>query len=181
MDTFDVDQAVTDLMSHASDGAVRLGFQLTHNWATAEDLVQEALLRIYRVWTRRPPEQLVSPDAYLRKTVVNLFLEIRRTSASTEVVTHLPGAGGGAVPDFSQQLVDRDVLWEALASLPQRQRAALVLRHFESLSHSEIGEILRCRESTARSLTTRGLATLRKTVAMTAAMTTDTTTRTENR
>jgi RNA polymerase sigma factor (sigma-70 family) len=59
------------------------------------------------------------------------------------------------------QVADRDEIWGLLATLPQRQRAALVLRYFEDLADDEIAGALGCRVGTVRSLLSRGLTSLR--------------------
>jgi RNA polymerase sigma factor (sigma-70 family) len=56
---------------------------------------------------------------------------------------------------------DRERLWDALGSLPHRQRAAIVLRYYEDLSEARIAELLQCRPGTVKSLLSRGLGTMR--------------------
>ena len=60
--------------------------------------------------------------------------------------------------------LDADELFDALATLPYRQRAALVLQFYEGLPQSEIAQVLRCREGTVASLVHRGLAQLRRVI-----------------
>lgn len=114
-------------MTTSGDRLLRLAFQLCHNRTEAEDLVQEALTRVYGSWLRRRPE-VASAPAYVRRAIVNEYLRTRRLRRSTEVVTdELP-----EVPDegFAEQIVDADQLWRALETLPPRQQTVLVLRYY---------------------------------------------------
>ena len=154
-----VDEVIADLMSASGDRLLRLAYQLCHDRAGAEDLVQEALTRVYGSWLRRRPD-IDSAEAYLRRAIVNEYLRRRRLKSSTEVVT-------AAVPDtadngFDDAVVDHDQLWRALGSLPARQRAVLVLRFYEDLPDGEIALLIDAKEGTVRSLASRALQTLRE-------------------
>ena len=74
----------------------------------------------------------------------------------------VPARGHRRPTTVPAQLDDRDEIWTMLRSLPERQRAALVLRYFHDLPDDEIGAALGCREGTVRSLVSRGLAALRE-------------------
>jgi RNA polymerase sigma-70 factor (sigma-E family) len=154
----EVDEALGSLVAESGDRLLRVAYQLTHERAAAQDLVQEAILRVYGSIRRRHR----SPDdlyAYLRRAVLNEFLRTRRLRSSTEFVTDsMPDAAVGASDDA---VLDRAVLWDRLAELSERQRAVLVLRHYEQLTDPEIAEVLGCRQSTVRSLAMRGIAALR--------------------
>ena len=65
-----------------------------------------------------------------------------------------------------EAVVDRAALWDRLAELSERQRAVLVLRHYEQLTDAEIAEVSGCRQSTVRSLAMRGIAALRTAAVM---------------
>lgn len=137
---------------------VRTAYLLTGSGDAAEDLVQDTLLRLYPQWHRVQAAEV--PLAYVRRSLTNTFLNQRRRRSSTEVVTdRLPDrpADRTAIDD----LVDRDEVWLLLATLAERQRAALVLRYYDGLDDAEIARALDCREGTVRSLISRGLATLR--------------------
>jgi RNA polymerase sigma-70 factor (sigma-E family) len=153
-----VDEVIADLVSASGDRLLRLAYQLCHDRAGAEDLVQDALTRVYGNWLRRRPD-IDSAEAYLRRAVVNEYLRRRRLKSSTEVVTD-------AVPEtvdggFDDAVVDRDQMWHALGSLPPRQRTVLVLRFYEDLPDAEIATLLDAKEGTVRSLASRALQTLR--------------------
>src|SRR5438876_817019 len=113
---------------HAPDAA-RLAYLLTGDRALAEDLVQEAFVRMFGRY-----RDLRNPDAfaaYLRKTVVNLSrshfrrLRVERTYVQRE---------GSAPAPASPELGTREEIWQALLALPERQRTAIVLRFYEDLS-----------------------------------------------
>src|SRR5205085_10704802 len=117
---------------------------LTGDRALAEDLVQEAFVRLAgRLVHLRDPGAF---DAYLRRTVVNLSRShFRRRKVERAYVQRT-----GAAPDARAELgadrsfEDRAVLWRAMQRLSQRQRAAIVLRFYEDLSEHRVAEILSC-------------------------------------
>ncbi len=156
----DLDDAVAELVAHSGDRLLRVAYQLTHDPAAAQDLVQDALLRVYSSMRRRglPPQDWY---AYLRRAVINEYLRTRRLRSSAEVVTdRMPEQRVVGSPE--DQIADRAQLWTALAALSARQRAALVLRYYEDLPDHQIAALLGCREASVRSLTSRGLAALRQ-------------------
>lgn len=144
-------------VSHAAE-AIRLAYVLTGDRQLAEDLVQDAFVKLAgRLAHLRDPGAF---DSYLRRTVVNLTnsyfrrkrLErayLRRTAAERPVSAEAHDADS------------RDELWRGLQRLPARQRTAIVLRIYEDLPEQRVAEILRCRPGTVRSLVSRGLAELR--------------------
>ena len=154
-----LDDVLTELVEHSGDRLLRVAYQLTHDAVAAQDLVQEALLRVYRSVRRRglAPEDWY---AYLRRAVINEYVRTRRLRSSTEVVPERPAAGC-----LEDQAADQAELWAALGALSERQRAVLVLRYYEGLADHEIGALLGCREASVRSLARRGLAAMRPLVA----------------
>jgi RNA polymerase sigma-70 factor (sigma-E family) len=135
---------------------LRFAYLLARDAGQAEDLVQEALLKANRRWER--VVRADRPEAYVRRIVVNDFLSWRRRRSSTEVTGAVPET---AVSDAADGVAERDLLWRALATLPARQRAVLVLRYYEDLTDPQIADVLGCALGTVRSLTTRALAALR--------------------
>lgn len=128
---------------------VRLAYLLTGSPEAAEELVQDAFLAARSSWP-----QVREPYPYLRSAVVNRTrswgrrLQLERRHARPR-------------PDLAIDL-DADELWDALATLNERQRAAIVLRFYEDLPDDEIAETLGCRQATVRTAIHRGLAALRK-------------------
>ncbi len=148
-------------LQHA-DSAARLAYLLTGDIGLAEDLVQDAFVRLAgRLQHLRNPEAF---DAYLRRTVVNLSRShFRRKRLERDHVRRAGGelASGGAFAAAQPSIEDRDEVWTALAKLPQRQRAAIVLRFYEDLSERTTADLLGCRPGTVKSLVSRGLEALR--------------------
>jgi RNA polymerase sigma factor (sigma-70 family) len=127
---------------------VRAAYLLLGNRAEAEEVVQDAVVALFRRWTT-----VRDAEPYLRRSVVNHALGRLR---HREVVARR--APDPPPPDAPSYLVE---LRDVLLGLPERQRAAIVLRHVADLHDDEIAEILGCRRATVRSLVARGLATLR--------------------
>jgi RNA polymerase sigma-70 factor (sigma-E family) len=122
-----------------------------------EDVVQEVLGRVYARWSRI--HRLEAPDAYVRRMVVRECLSWRRRRSSAE----LPDDDVPALPvaDGTDARADRDAMLGLLARLSDRQRAVLVLRHYEDLSDHQIAELLGIREATVRGHAMTGLDRLR--------------------
>src|SRR3954453_9380936 len=158
-----LDDVLTELVADSGDRLLRVAYQLTHDRMAAQDLVQDALLRVYRAGRRRG---LAPGDwyPYLRRAVVNEYIRTRRLRSSTEIVTDtLPERPTAVSPE--DQAADQEQLWTALGELSERQRAVLVLRYYEGLADHEIAALLSCREASVRSLASRGLAAMRPLVA----------------
>jgi RNA polymerase sigma-70 factor (sigma-E family) len=146
---------------HAGDAA-RLAYLVTGDRALAEDIVQEAFVRLYgRFRDLRNPDSF---EFYLRRTVVNLarsHFRHRKVERS-----YLAGPGQPS-PERSDELPDvgeRDELWTVLQSLPERQRTAIVLRFYEDLSEATTADVMNCPVGTVKSLVSRGLERLRATM-----------------
>jgi RNA polymerase sigma-70 factor (sigma-E family) len=124
----------------------------------AEDAVQETLTRLYPRWTK--VQRADHPVAYVRRSLINTYLNGVRSASAREFVTLVVDdrSTGG---DLAQAAGDRDQIRRLMRRLPERQRAALVLRYFDDLSDREVARALGCRPGTARSLISRGLATVR--------------------
>src|SRR5438093_3004294 len=141
-----------ELYLRHADSAVRLAYLLTRDHALAEDLVQDAFVRLAgRLVHLRDPGAF---EAYLRRTVVNLSnSQFRRRKVERTYLERTRGATGS--PTADRPLEDREVLWQTLGRLSGRQRAALVLRFYEDLSERQVAEILKCRPGTVKSLVSR--------------------------
>jgi RNA polymerase sigma-70 factor (sigma-E family) len=150
-----------ELYLRHADAAVRLAYLLTRDHALAEDLVQEAFVRLAgRLVHLRDPGAF---EAYLRRTVVNLSnSHFRRKRVERAYLARAQGqAGAGTSERVDRSFEEGDALWRALGTLSAQQRAAIVLRYYEDLSERQVAEILNCRPGTVKSLVSRGLGTLR--------------------
>jgi RNA polymerase sigma-70 factor (sigma-E family) len=141
---------------HAPDG-IRLAFLLTGDRALAEDLVQEAFARL--VGRLRHLRDANAFGAYLRRTIVNLSTSYFRHRKVERAYLDRIARAPEVTTNPNEEL--DETMHEALLRLPERQRAALVLRFYEDLSDVQTAEILRCSSGTVRSLVSRGMATLR--------------------
>ena len=134
---------------------VRLAHLLVRDRGVAEELVQDAFLRLHARLDR-----VEDPGAYLRTTVVNLCRgHGRRQETARRHGPALAGRDRVEPPPLPPEL---DEVWQALGRLPERRRDALVLRYYADLPTDEVARLLDTRPSTARSLIRRGLASLRK-------------------
>ncbi|MDP9327899.1 MAG: sigma-70 family RNA polymerase sigma factor [Actinomycetota bacterium] len=99
-------------------------------------------------------------DTYLRRTIVNLFTsQLRRRRVERAYVARQQRSEPTTVPADDPAL--RDELWRSLATLPSRQRAAVVLRYYEDLSERETAQILGVSTGAASQLIVRAMTTLR--------------------
>lgn len=135
---------------------LRFAHVLTGDPHRAADLVQDALERTLVSWDRVVRKD--DPVAYVRRAIVNRHVSLWRRHRRERLVADLPEpAYERPTPDTG---FDTD-LWAALATLPPRQRAVLVLRFYEDLSEAATAAVLGCSAGTVKSQTSRALAKLR--------------------
>jgi RNA polymerase sigma-70 factor (sigma-E family) len=148
---------LAELYERHVPAASRLAYLLTGDRGLAEDLVQEAFVRVVgRFRHLRVPDAF---EAYLRRTIVNLNTsQLRRRRLERAYLER----EGRAVTETTMPDVDaRDELWGAVLALPPRQRAAIVLRYYEDLSERDTADALGCTTAAAKSLVARAMQTLR--------------------
>ncbi|GAA2359115.1 SigE family RNA polymerase sigma factor [Dactylosporangium salmoneum] len=137
---------------------LRLAMLLTGDPSRAEELLQDSLVKLYERWGKIRSED--GAHAYLRRILTNSQISWWRRRFRERLVAE--------VPDRSYEPIgahpDADVLRQALLALPPRQRAVVVLRHYEDLSEREIAHILGCTEGTVKSQNARALQRLRRTL-----------------
>jgi RNA polymerase sigma factor (sigma-70 family) len=137
---------------------VGFAYSVSGTKETAEDLVQEALARAFPRW-----KLIQDPDAYLRRSIVHLYISGRRRARREQTVVaaiNARSSSEGASP--SSALEERDWLRSALADLPPRQRAVLALRYGCGLPDDQIAELVGSTSSSVRSNASRGLTQLRR-------------------
>lgn len=125
---------------------------------TADDLVAESLARMLPVWRR---SDIADPSAYLRRAIVNLA---RRRWRRRALARHRDVAATSWLPtvaDDAERFVERERTLRAVASLPPRKRAVIVLRFYEDLSLEQIAQVLGVRVGTVKSQLARALEHLR--------------------
>lgn len=137
----------------------RTAYLLCGDWHLAEDLVQIALIKLYRVWPKVARKGPV--DNYARQVLLRCWLDEqrrpwRRRERRDGVVPEVPDSG--EVPGVAGI---SDPLLRALSEVPPKQRAAVVLRYCADLPAAEVAVVLRCSEGTVRSQASRGLDVLR--------------------
>jgi RNA polymerase sigma-70 factor (ECF subfamily) len=137
-------------------GLHRALWLLTRNRFEAEEVMQDAFLRLWERWDRM--DRVADPVAYLYRTAMNVYRSrLRRTRvALRKTVRHVP---------FDRELSDveaRDAVVRSLASLPSKQRAAIVLMDVLDLSSEQAAEVLRTNPVTLRVQASRGRDRLRR-------------------
>jgi RNA polymerase sigma-70 factor (sigma-E family) len=150
------DGAFEAFVAARSAELLRTAVLLTRDRGHAEDLLQTALVKAYRRWARIGA---ADPYPYVRRVLVTTAASWWRRRSTQEIVA-LP-ATDPAGPDDTEPVAERERLADALAELPARMRAVLVLRYAEDLSEAATAEALGCSVHTVRSQTVRGLARLR--------------------
>lgn len=161
------DNDFNDLLQSVGPRLRTIARALTGDPGEADDLLQTTLERLLVRWrTHGVPHE---PFAYARKTLVHRYIsEHRRARWSRETTTDVvvesrsaASVASSGMEDHQRAVADRDVLMRALASLPQRQREAVVLRYFEDLSIEETAAVLRCSQGSVKRSSHRGLVALR--------------------
>ena len=141
----------------------RTAYLMTGDRERAQDVVQTALAKLYQAWPRRA--EWDHPLAYARQAVVSTVLRsAERRWWGEKPTEHLP-EHDTADPAPDALAADRDQLRRALADLPVRQRSAVVLRYYLDLSEAATADAMACPPGTVKSLTARGLAALRTSLA----------------
>jgi len=154
-------------MSLANEGAFRAfaiarrptlrrsAYLLCGDWHRADDLVQTALVKLYVAWPRVQGDD--PPDAYVQRILVRCFLDEKRRPWRRESPVEIVDLDAAAERP-EDDLLD---LRSALARLPRRQRATLLLRYWLDMSVAQTADALGCSEGTVKSQTARALTTLR--------------------
>ncbi len=140
----------------------RYGYVLTGSSHEAEELVQETLVRVFQAWHRVGGAG--AAFAYTRtamaRTHVSRWRSLTRRT-ELEDRTALDRSAQPPASDWESTSAHEDEVWRALAQLPPRQRAVVVLRFYEDLSERAIADVLGCAVGTVKSQLSRALAKLR--------------------
>jgi RNA polymerase sigma factor (sigma-70 family) len=143
-------------MAYLSHGQslYRLASSLTGEVAAAEDLFHDAFVRVFSRPRQIPDDEI---EYYLRRTIVNLArTRWRRQRIESKL------KGGAVASRINADGLVPDSVWESILRLPIRQRAAVIMHHYEDRSENEVGASLGCSASAARSLIHRGMTAIRR-------------------
>ncbi len=151
-------------VSSTADPLFRSGYLMTADAAETEDLLQETFLKVAHRWHR--VRSMERPVAYARRILINLILDgaparARRGEELARSDDALDATDQASVRVLTG-IDDRSEFRWALAALPPRQRAILVLRYWDGLSEAEIADVLGCPVGTVKSSASRGVAELRR-------------------
>jgi RNA polymerase sigma-70 factor (sigma-E family) len=153
------DEEFREFMRNRASPLHQSAYLLCGDWHLADDLVQDTLVKAYQHWNR--VRQADSPDAYVRRILLNEVHGRWRRRERVVPVARFPEGREPVAPDATDELVRRAGLLQALLALPLRQRATVVLRYLEGMSERETATVLGCSEGTVKSQSARALGTLR--------------------
>lgn len=165
------DDEFTAYVAARSSALLRLAYVLTGNRGDAEDLVQVALTKAYVAWPRIQSEYAV--DSYVRTCLVRAHFAGRRRRQLSLVRLGVVDPTDRRSDAALAAVDDRDHLWQALRSLPPRQRTVIVLKYFEDLDEASIASLMKCSRGTVKSQTSKALKTLQHSHRIDANSTTD--------
>lgn len=156
--SLDADAEFTAFVEGAQPRLSRVAVLLTGNRATAEDLVQEALIRTYMSWDRVRPEGAYS---YTRRILVNLNTDRWRRRHLEPVLGDVSDDHTSAAATHAYATVDhRDDIVHELAGLSARERSIVVLRYYVDLTERQVADELDISVGTVKSTCSRALARL---------------------
>jgi RNA polymerase sigma-70 factor (sigma-E family) len=151
-----VDAEFTSFAQASSSRLLGTAYLLCGDWHTAEDLTQIALAKVFASWHRISKKDAAL--AYARRTLLNTYLVDRRGKRWREVLT-------GEVPEVPAHAPGPELkltLTDALAMLPPRARAIVVLRYWEDMSVEQVAALVGCSAGNVKSQSARGLDKLRQ-------------------
>ena len=149
------EEEFTTYVSGRLEWLLRVAYLLCQDFDRADDLVQTAITRLFLNWRRAVAVDNL--DGYARTILIRVYLTEQRAGwwRRVQVVPELPET---AIRDHEGDLDLR----RALASLPPRQRATIVLRFYCDLNVEQTAEVMRCSTGNVKSQTARGIAALRR-------------------
>jgi RNA polymerase sigma-70 factor (ECF subfamily) len=150
-----VEHSFEDFFEREQERLLRLLWMVTGSSQEAEDIVQDAFLRVWERWPR--VVAMESPAGYLHRAAMNIFRNRYRRAR----VGLRRAIGVAPAVDASGTIEDRISVSQALGSLTPRQRAALVLTELLGYPAEQAGRMLGVRASTVRSLSSSARAALR--------------------
>jgi RNA polymerase sigma-70 factor, ECF subfamily len=137
---------------------VRALYALTGSQQEADDIAQDALVRVWERWER--VRTMANPTGYRYRTAMNAHRS--RVRRAIRLVRRLTSLRGSGQPDELGDVEERDRVARAMASLPARQRAAVVLIEFLEFDSAEAGAVLGVAPTTVRNLASQARRTLQR-------------------
>ena len=138
-----------------------LAYRTLGRWDLAEDVAQEVFLRVYRSAGKYQPKAKVS--TWLYRIAVNLCLDVmRRSKRALGALSKDANLPAQSVPDPLETSERVEIIRQAVADLPDRQKTVLNLHRYEGLSHKDIAEVTGWSQPAVESLLVRAYANLRK-------------------
>lgn len=149
------EESFRELVSTRSAALLRTAYLLAGDRGRAEDLLQTALLKTYAAWGRIAPG---AAEAYVRRVMATTSVSWWRHRSSTETVAAtVPDSGN----DTTAAIAEAETIRQHLLTLPQRQRAVVVLRFYNDMTEADIAETLGISRGAVSNHITRALATMR--------------------
>jgi RNA polymerase sigma-70 factor (sigma-E family) len=153
------DEEVTALFNRYYTPMCRLAYVILGDSGMAEEVVMEALLKMFTGWRRIRDVDRV--DAYLRRSVVNLCRsKIRRKGLESRFNASLRQQKPAHDDSVAERHHTSQLVWAAVRTLPLRQRACVVLRYYEDLPEAQIADVLDCSIGTVKSQLSKARAKL---------------------
>jgi RNA polymerase sigma-70 factor (sigma-E family) len=157
--TWNADRVVTELYLGQYKSLVRLAVLLVHDVPTAEEVVQDAFEAMHYAQRRlRDSEKALS---YLRQAVVNRSRSVLRHRTVVDKNAPKPAPDEPSAEHAAMALIERSAVIEALRTLPDRQREAIVLRYYADLSEADIAATMGISKGAVKSHTARAMAALK--------------------
>jgi RNA polymerase sigma-70 factor (sigma-E family) len=156
---WDADRVVTEIYLGEYKSLVRLAVLLVHDVQTAEEVVQDAFEAMHTAWRRlRDSEKALS---YLRQAVVNKSRSVLRHRTVVDRNAPKPAPDEPSAEQAAMTLIERSAVIDALRTLPERQREAIVLRYYADLSEADIAATMGISKGAVKSHTARAMAALK--------------------
>lgn len=159
--------AAAELLRRLGPRAFGVAMRVLGNAAEAEDITQDAMMRLWRMAPDWQPGQ-AKVSTWLYRVVMNLCIDLKRRQRGGHLDLDAipePMDTARSAPEQLQETARHDALQQALMQLPERQRQAVVLRHIEELTNPEISGIMEISVEAVESLTARGKRALAKVLA----------------
>lgn len=156
-------QALGCIAERYQDRVLSLAYRNTRNWTDAEDIAQEAFIRVFKA--AKCYKGQANFKTWLYRIVVNLCMDHHRkkkNNVSLESVT--TDFASGTAPDRLETSETAAVVQKAVSALPERQRITLILHRYENLTHAEISASTGWSQSAVESLLVRAYGNLRETL-----------------